>query len=229
VTFEGLCKVILVGLFAVFDGVHLGQLSASELPPVAQPASKSSVAPALQPARPAEWAMAVLGGVLNKSNFSSVLISPWTSSFDDTQLLSGTVSRRVYEFSQDSLLGPYWFVDWEVGAGQRFGNSKASEIWTALYLRYDGFFWRNTIYMTAGVSTGVNYATNISDHEVKKSGNGTGTHLLHYFAPEITFADPDNKDLEFVTRLHHRSGVFRLFDGVNGGSTFLSIGFRQHF
>ena len=53
--------------------------------------------------------------------------------------------------------------------------------------------------------------------------------LLHYFAPEITFADPDNKDLEFVTRLHHRSGVFRLFDGVNGGSTFLSIGFRQHF
>ena len=228
-TFEGLHKVILVGLFAVFDGVHLGQLSASELPPVAQPAHKSSVAPALQPARPAEWAVTVMGGVLNQANFSGVLFSPWTSSFDDTQLLSGTVSKRVYEFSQDSLLGPYWFIDWEVGAGQRFGNSTASEFWTALYLKYDGFFWSDTLYMTAGVSTGVNYATSISDLEVKKSGNDTGTKLLHYFSPEITFADPDNKDFEIVTRLHHRSGVFGLFDGVDGGSTFLSIGFRQHF
>ncbi|MCH8952509.1 MAG: hypothetical protein IID49_10355 [Proteobacteria bacterium] len=228
-TFEGLCKVILVGLFAVFDGVQLGQLSASEFPPVAPPAPKSSVAPALQPARPAEWAVTILGGVLNKANLSSVLITPWTSSFDDTQLLSGTVSRRVYEFSQDSILGRYWFIDWEVGVGQRFGNSKASEFWTALYIKYDGFPWSNTIYMTTGASTGLNYATNISDHEVGKSGNGTGTKLLHYLAPEITFADPDNRDFEIVTRLHHRSGVFHLFDGVDGGSTFLSIGFRQHF
>ncbi len=228
-TFEGFRKVILVGLFAVFDGLQLWQLCASELPPVAQPAHKPSVAPALQPARPAEWAVTVMGGVLNQANFSGILFSPWTSSFDDTQLLSGTVSRRVYEFSQDSFLGPYWFIDWEVGAGQRFGNSTASEFWTAFYIKYDGFPWSNTIYMTTGVSTGLNYATSISDHEVKKGGNGTGTKLLHYFSPEITFADPDNKDFEVVARLHHRSGVFGLFDGVDGGSTFLSVGFRQHF
>ena len=228
-TFEGLCKVILFVLFAVFDGVQLGQLSAAELPPVVQPAPKSSVAPALQPARPAEWAVTILGGVLNRANFSKTLFTPWTSSFDDTQLLSGMVSRRVYEFGQDSLLGPYWFIDWEVGAGQRFGNSTATELWTALYFKYDGFPWPNTIYMTAGVSTGVNYATSTSDHEVRKSGNGTGTNLLHYFSPEITFANPDNKDFEIVARLHHRSGVFGLFDGVDGGSTFLSVGFRRHF
>ena len=75
----------------------------------------------------------------------------------------------------------------------------------------------------------MNYATSTSDHEVRKSGNGTGTDLLHYFSPEITFANPDNKDFEIVTRLHHRSGVFGLFDGVDGGSTFLSVGFRRHF
>ena len=47
--------------------------------------------------------------------------------------------------------------------------------------------------------------------------------------PEITFADPDNKDLEFVFRLHHRSGVFGLFDDVVSGSTFLSTGIRIRF
>ncbi len=227
--FEGLRKGILVGLFAVFGGIQLAPLSASELPPVAQPAPKSSAALALQPARPAEWAVTVLGGVLNQANFSGVLFTPWTSSFDDTQLLSGMVSRRVYEFSQDSFLGRYWFVDWEAGAGQRFGNSTASEVWTALYLKYDGFPWPNTVYMTAGVSTGVNYATSISDLEKQKSGNRTGNKLLHYFSPELAFADPDNKDFEIVTRLHHRSGIFGMFGGVDGGSTFLSIGFRQHF
>lgn len=60
-------------------------------------------------------------------------------------------------------------------------------------------------------------------------GNHKGRKLLHYFAPELTFADPDNKNLETVTRLHHRSGVFRLFNGVNGGSTFLSVRIHRHF
>jgi hypothetical protein len=222
-TFEGLCKVILVGLFVVFDGGQLGQLSASELPPVAQPA------------RPPEWAVTVMGGVLNETSFGQILYAPWTSDFVDTQLLSGTVSKRIHEFSEDSLIAPYWFlgpdwfIDWEVGAGQRFGNSKASEFWTALYLNYDGFPWSNTVYMTFGTSIGLNYATSISDLEVRKSENGKGNKLLHYFSPEITFADPDHKDLAIVARWHHRSGVFGLIDGVKGGSTFLSIGIRKHF
>jgi hypothetical protein len=83
--------------------------------------------------------------------------------------------------------------------------------------------------MTGGVSTGVNYATSISDLERSKSGNDRGNNLLHYFSPELTFADPENKDLEFVARLHHRSGVFGLFNGVDGGSTFFSFGLRHHF
>ncbi len=228
-TFEGLRKVILVGLFAVFDGGQSGQLSATELPPVAESAPKSSETPALKPDRPAEWAVTVMGGVLNETSFGSILFAPWTSDFVDTQLLSVTVSKRVHEFNQDSIFGQYWFIDWEAGAGQRFGNSKASEFWTAFYINYDGFPWSNTIYMTVGTSIGLNYATSISDLEVRKSGNGKGNKLLHYFSPEITFADPDNKDLAIVARWHHRSGVFGLFDGVKGGSTFLTIGIRRHF
>lgn len=222
-TFERLPKVILAGLFAVFYGGQPGQLSASELPPVAQPD------------RPPEWAVTIMGGVVNETSFGKILYAPWTSDFSDTQLLSGAISKRIHEFSEDSLIAPYWFlgpdwfIDWEVGAGQRFGNSNASEFWTALFLNYDGFPWPETVYMTVGTSIGVNYATSISDLEERKSGNDRGNKLLHYFAPEITFADPNNKDLAVVVRWHHRSGFFGLFDGVKGGSTFLSIGIRQHF
>ncbi len=47
--------------------------------------------------------------------------------------------------------------------------------------------------------------------------------------PEITFADPDNKNVEFLIRYHHRSGVFGLFDGVVSGSTFITAGVRFRF
>jgi hypothetical protein len=51
--------------------------------------------------------------------------------------------------------------------------------------------------------------------------------LLHYFSPELTFADPDNKDFEIVTRLHHRSGIFGLFGGVAGGRPFFRSDFAS--
>lgn len=173
--------------------------------------------------RPKEWAVTVLGGYSSPDNFTGILFTPWTTGFEDTQMVSLTVQKRIYEFWGD------FFVDWEVGAGKRFGNSDAGEFWTTLYFRYDGFPWKDTIYMTAGVNTGLNYATSISALERRKSGNHRGSKLLHYFSPEITFAHPDNKDLELVTRLHHRSGAFGLFRGVSGGSAFVSIGIRQHF
>ena len=119
--FEWSRKSFLIGLFTLLEGAQPGHLSASELPPSTQPAFGASVASSLQPDRPDEWAVTILGGWLNEANFSGILVSPWTSSFDDTQMVSGTVSKRVYEFDQDSLVGRYWFVDLEVGAGQRLG------------------------------------------------------------------------------------------------------------
>lgn len=229
--FAGARQVIMAGLFAASAALFSGSAGASDLPPVAHAPIKPIVAPnsVFQPARPAEWAATVFGGLSNKSVFTGILLTPWDTEFEDTQLLAGAISKRVYEFSENSLLGPHWFVDLEIGAGKRFGNSKAGEFWTALYVKYDNFFWSDTVYTTVGFSTGVNYATSISALERKKSGNGKGSKLLHYFAPEITFAHPDYKDFEVVTRFHHRSGVFGLFNGVDGGSTFVTLGIRQHF
>lgn len=228
-TVRWLRHTVFIGLIALIASAQPVVVSASELLSATQPRIGPSATASHDPNRPDEWAVTVLGGWLNEANFSGVLFSPWTSSFDDTRIISAAISKRVHEFDESSFVGQYWFVELEAGIGQRFGNSDATEIWTALYLKFDGFPWSDIILTTAGVSTGINYVSSISDLEVSKSGNDKGSNLLHYFSPEIAFADPDRKNLEFVARLHHRSGIFGLFDGVSGGSTFLSLGLRQHF
>lgn len=40
-----------------------------------------------------------------------------------------------------------------------------------------------------------------------------GSQILHYMAPEISIAAPDNKNLEMFVRGHHRNGAFGLFNG----------------
>ena len=79
------------------------------------------------------------------------------------------------------------------------------------------------------MNTGVSYLTEISAFERSRDAKNDAAHLLHYMGPEITFANPDNKNLEFLVRYHHRSGVFGLFDGVVSGSTFITGGVRFRF
>lgn len=111
----------------------------------------------------------------------------------------------------------------------RFGDESLGEAWTALFIRYDGFPWNDRVYTTIAVNTGLSLLTEESDFERARDENDKNTVLLHYMGPEITFADPNNKDLELMVRFHHRSGVFGLFDGVVSGSTFISSGVRVRF
>jgi hypothetical protein len=120
-------------------------------------------------------------------------------------------------------------VETEAGASFRFGDESLGEGWAALYFRYDNLPWNDTVYTTIAVNTGVSLLTDISEFERGRDSDGNASVLLHYLGPELTFADPENKDVELVLRYHHRSGVFGLFDGVVSGSTFISAGVRVRF
>jgi hypothetical protein len=43
---------------------------------------------------------------------------------------------------------------------------------------------------------------------------------------ELEFALPDARHWSVITRIHHRSGAFGLFNGVTGGSNALAFGVR---
>jgi hypothetical protein len=175
------------------------------------------------------------GSMLGTSHF----VPPYRYQFAANQFVGGTLSRVLAEVGNGAM-GSLLAIEIEIGAGQRFGNLHETEGWAALYLRWKYFPWNDYLRTTVAVSTGLNYASAISEEEYLESGNGKGARLLHYFSPEITVALPSRPDRELVIRNHHRSGgggiygyrmpVYgSLFHGTDGGTQFLSVGLRQHF
>lgn len=192
-------------------------------------------APASAGSRGAADSVMVFGGVASETNFTELMFSPWSTQLNPIGVVGASYSHRlgaVNELVGNTGLGHIgddFTIEAEGGVSVRFGDEELGEAWAALYLRYDGLPWNDTVYTTIAANTGVSVLTNLSDFEAWRDRNGRSSVLLHYLGPEFTFADPENKDLELVLRLHHRSGVFGLFDGVVSGSTFVSAGFRVRF
>jgi len=190
-------------------------------------------APALAQPRGAADSVMIFGGVASETNFTDLLIAPWTAELNAIGVVGGSYSHRFGTVNELTggigNFGDDLTVEGEAGVSARFGDENLGEAWAAIYLRYDDLPWNETVYTTIGVNTGVSLLTNLSDFERWRDEKGRSSLFLHYLGPEFTFANPENKDLELVLRLHHRSGVFGLFDGVVSGSTFLSAGIRVRF
>jgi len=162
---------------------------------------------------------------------TSGFVAPWNWDLTKDVFVGVSASRRVATLAGVIDLEP------ETGVGQRFGKSDEAELWVAIYARWTLFPWNRWLYTTLAASTGLSYATGISDRE-RKRGGGRGSHLLHYFSPEITFALPERRDKELILRFHHRSGMsgkevfntcVRIFNCVTGGEQFVTAGVRLRF
>ena len=191
--------------------------------------------PALSASRGGADSVMLFAGQASETDFMDIMVTPWTADMNNIGVIGASYSHRfgtVSELVGDVLpgrIGDYLTIEAEGGTSFRFGDESLGEAWTALYLRYDDLPWNDTVYTTIGFNTGLSLLTDSSGFEEWRDSDHRSSKLLHYLGPEITFADPDNKNVEFVFRLHHRSGVFGLFDDVVSGSTFLSTGIRIRF
>jgi hypothetical protein len=149
-------------------------------------------------------------------------IPPWAWDLTEDRFVGFAASRDV---------GSLWRISFEpeMGIGQRFGTQDETEFWGAVYFRYHGFPWDKYLVTTFALSTGLNWATGISDVEKDRARDGEGSQLMHYFAPEITFALPSRPDTELLFRIHHRSGVFGLISDAWGGAQYATVGLRVRF
>lgn len=152
-------------------------------------------------------------------------IPSWSWQYEDSGIVGGTLSRRI------TTIFRVFDLEAEIGAAQRFGSMDQTEFWEALYLRYGEFPWNSFLHTTVAVSTGLNYASGISQFEKDNAGpvQPNGANVLHYFAPEVTFAWPDRLDRQLVLRLHHRSGAYGVLNEVYSGTTYLTVGLRSWF
>jgi hypothetical protein len=178
-------------------------------------------------------AITVLAGRGTDTDFTQIITEPWTTDFVDLTMVGLAASHRLGtldELTGSDLgqIGEDVSVEVEGGAAYRFGREDQGEFWTALYFRYDGFPWNDIFYTTAAINTGLSILTKSSEFE-RDRGDGRSSQMLHDFSPEITLADPGDKNVELVLRLHHRSGIFGLIDGVSSGSTFVTTGLRFRF
>lgn len=155
----------------------------------------------------------------------------WKWDWGNGALLAGAFSRRLASF------GDLADVEAEAGVAKRFGDADEMELWGGFNFRWKKFPWNHVIHNTVAFSGGVSFATDISDFERRNSSaNRRGSKFLFYLSPEITFALPEHKDWALVFRVHHRSGGqvllgkgFKLFNRVDGGSQYGTVGIRHHF
>jgi hypothetical protein len=157
-------------------------------------------------------------------------VAPWNWDWQDSYIAAATFSRRV------ARIGNGLDIELEVGAGKRFGDMQAGEFWGAVYFRWTEFPWNKYLRTTVAISTGLSYATEIEALELERGHKDeSGSHLLHFLSPEITFALPSQPNLELVFRFHHRSGGSEflgdvgIFNGVSGGAHHGTVGARYRF
>ena len=175
-----------------------------------------------------DCAVSIYGGNYVQNSLGQVLVTspelPLSWNYHTTDhLIATAVSREVARF------WTHWTLEPEVGIGQRFGSQSATELWGALFFRYHGFPWDHVVVTTFAVSTGLNWASEVTPQEDDRANDGKGTPWMHYFAPELTFALPSHPNVELMLRLHHRSGVFGLVSDAWGGAQYATIGLRVRF
>lgn len=95
--------------------------------------------------------------------------------------------------------------------------------------RWTHFAWNESLRTSAAIGNGLSWATEVPALEESSRTNRNATQLLYYVLLELTAGLPRHEGIDLVARIHHRSGVLGLFDGVHGGSNIISLGVRIEF
>lgn len=86
--------------------------------------------------------------------------------------------------------------------------------------------WDDWIDSSFGFGNGLSWATEEPSLEAQFHPDTGTQQLLWHIAVDLSFAVPGTDDLETFIRIHHRSGVFGTFGGVDGGSNVAALGLR---
>lgn len=140
--------------------------------------------------------------------------------FEDATLVAAAISQVIAEPSEN--------YRWEIEGNfvQWFGDQDHQEIAGLATFRWLSLPWDHWIDSSIAFGNGLSWATEVPALEELFHPDTGGTQLLYHIAVEIAFELPSIPDWETFVRVHHRSGVFGVFDDVDGGSNVLALGLR---
>ena len=93
--------------------------------------------------------------------------------------------------------------------------------------RWANLPWNDTILTSFAIGEGISYTSSVPAIEARNNDNTK--RLLNYLMFEATFAAPSYPQLQFIARIHHRSGAYGLYHAGNTGSNNIGIGLRYLF
>jgi hypothetical protein len=143
---------------------------------------------------------AELGKTLDKDNFFRKLVSPLV---DVVQVVGNMTIRQGKNESTIYEFDPY------------------------LSFRWANWPWNDHVVTSLAVGEGISYATSVPNVEIRN--NKDTKRLLNYLMLEAAFAMPSHPDVQFIARIHHRSGAFGLYHAGNTGSNDIGVGIRYLF
>ncbi|MEN6319641.1 MAG: hypothetical protein ABFD82_12890 [Syntrophaceae bacterium] len=166
-----------------------------------------------------DWAVMVFGASQLRGDIWQTFYSP---DFETSYyFMALAISKKVYSFTKH--------LDLELeGQGvKHMGDQHHWEFNGLFTLRWLTFPWNKYIITTFAIGEGLSYATKTPEREEESHGNTS--RYLNYLMVDLTFALPETPQWNLVLRLHHRSGIFGIFDDVEGASNALGIGLKYKF
>ncbi|MFO7495503.1 MAG: hypothetical protein R6X05_07710 [Desulfobacterales bacterium] len=164
------------------------------------------------------WTLLGYGALYTRDRLEDIFLLG--HSLEDSYLVALALNR---EFARTGK-----FLGWE-GEGQvvrHFGDQDHFEFNALVVARWHHFPWDRRLNTTLAVGEGLSWATETP--ELEKKNHSHATQLLNYLMFELTLAPPGSR-WYWSGRIHHRSGVFGLFDGVHGASDFIGMGVGYRF
>jgi hypothetical protein len=141
---------------------------------------------------------------------------------------------RILGFAAAQALG--WIGDSlslevEAQVVHHHGRGDFWELGTALVARWRGLAlpeWLGGLQLLDGWSVGIgpSITTEIPPLEADR---GRFSHVLNQLVVELLLPVPDDAPVQPVERIHHRSGIFGLINGIVGGSDYIGQGIQLRF
>jgi len=175
-------------------------------------------------AGPGQRAVTSYVGVYSDNSLPEEILPLKKIQFEDSYLIAVAYDEVFHSFWDDH---GRW--EWEVQGVKHWGQQTHWELNALLILRWREFPWNETVRTSFALGEGLSWASEIPDPELESHTNEGATQLLNYLLLEWTFGLPSEPDWDLVLRIHHRSGIFGLFDGVDGGSNVLAVGVKYTF
>ncbi len=167
-----------------------------------------------------EHFVSLYGGLLTGDTLGEVVTFE-ADMEEEYRFLALTVGKRLASF------GPHLDIEGEVQGVRHFGGKEQMEYNALFIARWLSLPWDDIVDTSFAVGEGLSYTTKVPI--VEEESHSETSKLLNYLMFEMAFSMPHKQRWEAIVRIHHRSGIRDLFNGVHGASNAWGVGIRYRY